>query len=320
MLKQFSNELGVTYLQKGITIFTWPVLVLTMLFSAYTLFKQNIPLGAIAFTITISTLVIIYLLQLLNPLNKKWQGQLKETQLDLSHILLSEGMSHAIITSVASWIGFSIGFDLWRSSGLDLLPLWIQFSIGLAILDLGLYWQHRILHEVPSLWKAHLIHHAIRSLSPTRAGRHHPISPVITTFIWITLTGLGLPPIIFIMCQAFAITNGLLQHSNIRIKIGPLEYIFASPTFHRWHHSLIEQENNRNFGPNLSIWDQIPWHKIPIFGRVLRFQYTTFYRGKDDGPTEIGLEEPCLIQGKGILYNWWYQVSEPIKYWLKISR
>jgi sterol desaturase/sphingolipid hydroxylase (fatty acid hydroxylase superfamily) len=36
-------------------------------------------------------------------------------------------------------------------------------------------------------------------------------------------------------------------HANTRISFGPLDYVLASPRFHRVHHSLAENHHDKNF-------------------------------------------------------------------------
>ncbi|MBD3814698.1 MAG: sterol desaturase family protein, partial [Betaproteobacteria bacterium] len=39
------------------------------------------------------------------------------------------------------------------------LPIWIQILLALAIGEFGFYWGHRLMHEVPWLWRFHATHH-----------------------------------------------------------------------------------------------------------------------------------------------------------------
>ena len=177
--------------------------------------------------------------------------------------------------------------------GLTNLPLVLQLAVALLILDLALYWQHRLFHELPKLWATHKVHHAVRSYGPTRAARHHPLSPMVTTAIWTGFALLGAPVVVFAMAQAFAATNGALQHCGAHLRIGRLDRVFAGPAVHRWHHAL--DLHDRNFGPNLTVWDQVPWHRLPLLRHMLRIRHTTFSGEPSPDPHTSARRDPAGI-------------------------
>jgi sterol desaturase/sphingolipid hydroxylase (fatty acid hydroxylase superfamily) len=49
--------------------------------------------------------------------------------------------------------------------------------------------------------------------------------------------------------------HSLLLHANLDFGFGPLSRIFASPTFHRWHHCREREAWDRNFAGQLAFWD-----------------------------------------------------------------
>jgi sterol desaturase/sphingolipid hydroxylase (fatty acid hydroxylase superfamily) len=58
----------------------------------------------------------------------------------------------------------------------------------------------------------------------------------------------------------FTLAVGHWNHSNIKVKLGPLKYIFNNPNMHMWHHAHDLPENKStgvNFGLTLSIWDYL---------------------------------------------------------------
>jgi sterol desaturase/sphingolipid hydroxylase (fatty acid hydroxylase superfamily) len=73
----------------------------------------------------------------------------------------------------------------------------------------------------------------------------------------------------------FYAINGFFQHCNIELKLGPLNYIVSGPELHRWHHSVVIGESNKNYGNNLIIWDL-------VFG--------TWYLPKTEMVRELGLK------------------------------
>ena len=46
-------------------------------------------------------------------------------------------------------------------------------------------------------------------------------------------------------------------HTNANLSLGPLNYIFISPAFHRIHHSMEQRAEDKNFGNILSCWDYL---------------------------------------------------------------
>lgn len=74
---------------------------------------------------------------------------------------------------------------------------------------------------------------------------------------------------------------GMLNHANVRWRLGPLIYVFVGPEMHRWHHALDRDRRECNYGNNLSIFD---W----MFG--------TAYVGRDE-PTGFGVDDPAYPVG-----------------------
>ena len=66
---------------------------------------------------------------------------------------------------------------------------------------------------------------------------------------------LGVAPDVLAAYFVFYAINGFFQHSNCRVRLGPLNYVVSGPELHRWHHSEFAEESDNNFGNNLIIWD-----------------------------------------------------------------
>lgn len=68
----------------------------------------------------------------------------------------------------------------------------------------------------------------------------------------------------------FTLFWGHLNHANIHLNLGKLQYIFNNPKMHAWHHAKQQAKaNGTNFGLSLSLWDflfgtaHVP-HSYPI--------------------------------------------------------
>jgi len=139
--------------------------------------------------------------------------------------------------------------------------LWLEVMLALVLLDLAIYWQHRIFHQVPVLWRLHRVHHSDPAFDVSTAVRFHPLEILLSVFIkgllvWI----LGIPATAIIIFEVILNAVALFNHGNIRLPKGwdgVLRSVLVTPDMHRVHHSNIPRETNSNYGFNLSIWDKI---------------------------------------------------------------
>ena len=66
----------------------------------------------------------------------------------------------------------------------------------------------------------------------------------------------GLSPFQAGIGYAIAVLIQFWEHTNIRVNIGPLKYVFITPDYHRVHHSAT-QHCRMNLGGTFSIWDRL---------------------------------------------------------------
>ena len=125
-------------------------------------------------------------------------------------------------------------------------PLWQRILAGLVVGEIGFYWGHRWAHEIPFLWRFHSIHHSAEHVYFLTSSRAHPLDNVfirlcglIPAYILgvaspLTPTGSLVPVLIVLIATLW----GFFIHSNLRWRLGPLEWLIATPGFHHWHHTL----------------------------------------------------------------------------------
>lgn len=136
------------------------------------------------------------------------------------------------------------------------LPLWFQIICVTIIADFGFYASHRLMHNIPFLWKFHAIHHSSEQLDWLAAFRVHPVDQVI-------VKGSSLLPVFALGFSSTSIAiagliyqwQGLLIHSNIKFNVPFLKWIIATPDFHHWHHSNEAHSYNKNYAGQLPFWD-----------------------------------------------------------------
>ena len=159
-------------------------------------------------------------------------------------------------------------------------PLWLQVVAAVMIADMGFYVAHRLFHAVPFLWRFHAIHHSIEELDWLAAHRVHPLDQIATSAASVLpLYALGFPaPAIAIYGLIYLLQSHLL-HANVRLPLGPLNWIIATPHSHRWHHAYAVEGRGCNFGAQLIFMDS-------LFGTL---------RLPEAAPKRYGISDPVPV-------------------------
>jgi len=178
--------------------------------------------------------------------------------------------------SASAYLGFH-GLALFQD-----YPIWAQLIIIFLVSDFVGWVLHYAMHKFPSLWAFHQVHHSALYMDWIVAFRNHFLLEFFLTAISSAVVlGLGFSPVVFLIRFPIDILWNLFIHSNINIKLGPLNYFFNTPELHHLHHSDIKhfpEAMDVNFGTKLSIFD---W----IFG-------TGFLSKKPPTPYGVGPEFP----------------------------
>ncbi len=164
----------------------------------------------------------------------------------------------------------AVGVALWaEASGYGLFNAlgWnagmAGFLAGLACflaLDCLIYWQHRVFHTVPALWRLHRVHHSDTELDVTSGVRFHPVEILLSMAIKsAAILALGAPALAVILFEAVLNATSLFNHGNVRLgRIEPLvRAVLVTPEMHRVHHSVVRAETDSNFGFNFVFWDKL---------------------------------------------------------------
>jgi sterol desaturase/sphingolipid hydroxylase (fatty acid hydroxylase superfamily) len=129
------------------------------------------------------------------------------------------------------------------------------------LLDLAIYFQHRIFHRIPVLWKLHKVHHSDLDLDVSSGFRFHPFEIILSLVIkGLVIMVLGAHPLGVLFFEVSLSSGSLFNHSNINIKGKVddfLRLVLVTPDMHRIHHSVEPKETDSNFGFTLSWWDKI---------------------------------------------------------------
>lgn len=140
-------------------------------------------------------------------------------------------------------------------------PVLLELILGLALLDLVIYWQHIAFHRVPIFWRLHLVHHADPEFDVSTSGRFHFFEILISMGIKVVAIAILGPSALAVLVFEIVLNAcAMFNHSNIRISPkfdAILRNFVVTPDMHRVHHSQNITEQNSNFGFNIPWWDRL---------------------------------------------------------------
>ncbi len=188
---------------------------------------------------------------------KKWKHAGSNLAFLITTLVVNLLFSAAIVR-VVSWTSQN-QFGLFQWIEMSLLA---QFIGSLIILDLvAQYFAHYLLHQVPFLWRFHIVHHSDTMVDATSGPRMHPIDFAFRETLSLLLIFLtGMPAAFYLMYRFATIFFTFFTHANIRLPFGldrPLSFVLVSPDFHKFHHHRETPWTDSNYGNILSIWDRL---------------------------------------------------------------
>lgn len=149
-----------------------------------------------------------------------------------------------------------------QAGGIGLLngvqwPWAAELAFSLIALDLVIYWQHRLFHRLPWLWRLHSVHHSDLDLDSSSGVRFHPIEILISLGIKAAaVAALGVAPASVVIFEVLLNANSVFNHANIALPAdSTLRLFIVTPDMHRVHHTPDRREHDSNFSFNVPWWD-----------------------------------------------------------------
>lgn len=276
-------------MKKAITYGLYPLLLTIGLGMSILSIVYDWNLG-IAYTyIAIIRFAILFGIEFLFPIEKKWKMTWKSFYRDIKYFIT--------IGSTAYLFKFFIGLIAIQNAHfkgiLTGLPIALSGIIALLAYEFLQYWFHRISHEAKGkfgmfLWKTHSIHHLPDKIYLLMHAVGHPINAIVVMLIsQIVFIGMGANGQAMLLINTIISLQGLVSHYNVDIRAGWFNYIFIGTELHRYHHSADRNEG-KNFGAILSVWDL-------VFG--------TFDYKPERPPKEIGVFDPAKYPDSSDILN-----------------
>ena len=141
------------------------------------------------------------------------------------------------------------------------VPELVSIPLFVLVFDFTIYWQHRLYHLVPVLWRLHRMHHADPDFDVSTGIRFHPASIILSMLIKMSVVFLlGPPALAVLISEVLLNVTSMFNHGNIFIPFRADKFLrrfLVTPDMHRLHHSVIPEETNSNFGFNFPWWDHL---------------------------------------------------------------
>lgn len=139
-------------------------------------------------------------------------------------------------------------------------PYPVKLLLGLVALDLMIYFQHRLFHAVPALWRAHRVHHLDLDLDASAGVRFHPFEILLSQALKVfAIAFLGAHFLTVALFEVYLVSTSVFNHANLNL--GPLDrvlrLVLVTPDMHRIHHSTRREEHDSNYGFGLPWWDRL---------------------------------------------------------------
>ncbi len=171
---------------------------------------------------------------------------------------LGMGVGNVLITIVmeGAWVGLFVLAYQYRLIDLPVSAWWV-WLLALVAQDFCFYWYHRSSHRVRVFWAAHVNHHSSERFNLTTALRQSWTTPVYSFMFFLPLAMIGVHPALIVAVKSVSLVYQFFIHTEVVGRLGPLEWVFNTPSHHRVHHGSNDQYIDRNYGGILIVWDRL---------------------------------------------------------------
>ena len=174
--------------------------------------------------------------------------------------LCTIGLLTGNITMVFALKGITLAFHfyLYQFKLINLseiLPSWLLWMLTFILIDFVFYFYHRISHRVNFLWAIHMSHHSSEEMNFAVSFRQAWFGPLSKIPFFMVLPIIGFDPTLVAVAGVISTLWGIVGHTQIINRLGPLEWFMNTPSHHRVHHGSNSQYIDKNYGNLLIIWD-----------------------------------------------------------------
>ncbi len=188
---------------------------------------------------------------------------------------LSCGISQQVLSvflKVGVVGGYVLVYDQLRLVSLP-VDAWWTWALGLVGIDFAYYWSHRAAHRINFLWAAHVVHHQSEEYNLAVALRQSALQGLASVPFYLPLAIAGFPPLVFLSVKTIDTLYQFWIHTRTIDRMGPLEWVFNTPSHHRVHHGIDRRYIDKNYAGIFIVWDRLfgtfePEDFEPAYGAV----------------------------------------------------
>lgn len=172
---------------------------------------------------------------------------------------LGVAIGHRFTNYFATGVTLAIYYWAWELRPWT-IPLNNCWAIGglFGGLEFCYYWYHRAAHQYRWLWATHSVHHSSRYFNLSAAYRLGWTGLLSGNFLFfLPLCWLGFHPLAVMTGLGLNLLYQFWIHTELIPKLGPLEWIFNTPSHHRVHHAANPEYVDRNYGGVLILCDRL---------------------------------------------------------------
>lgn len=150
-----------------------------------------------------------------------------------------------------AWLSRHVGGVVdWSGAGV------VVEVVACVVVAEGINWfSHWIKHAQPWLWNFHIQHHVGRHYDTTLTLHTHPVDVVVSgAAMSAVLLTLGFGKFAVDVFVLLYFVSNLYKHCHRVWSLGPLDWLFVSPAYHRIHHHPTARGN---YGSVLTLFDVV---------------------------------------------------------------
>jgi sterol desaturase/sphingolipid hydroxylase (fatty acid hydroxylase superfamily) len=134
---------------------------------------------------------------------------------------------------------------------------WLEWGVAFVGVDFGYYCWHRCSHRVHFVWAGHVVHHQSQDYNLAVALRQAWFTSLTSWVFYLPLAIIGVSPEVFAINTAISLLYQFWIHTELIDRLGPLEWVFNTPSHHRVHHGVNPAYIDKNYAAILIIWDRM---------------------------------------------------------------